>query len=376
MVATTPATAPATTPAPVPATASAAVLQSAPRGGTRPPPTPSRTTETLRCPICRRPHRLHHCGIFRGMRPVQRQQVVQAHGHCHNCLSHTHGTVTRAVPNMPQAASHAATSQRGTLSESATHPARPYTPLPIRSSWRAPAKRNLVAASAGGTITSTVYGAEQRCGNIRLGGPITMDVDTPVATTPTARATNAPRTVPTPAPRTMVATTPATAPATTPAPVPATASAAVLQSAPRGGTRPPPTPSRTTEALRCPICRRPHGLHHCGIFRGMRPVQRQQVVQAHGHCHNCLSHTHGTVTRAVPNMPQAASHAATSQRGTLSESATHPARPYTPLPIRSSWRAPAKRNLVAASAGGTITSTVYGAEQRCGNAATAAAPFS
>ncbi|XP_039968916.1 cyclin-dependent kinase inhibitor 1C-like [Bactrocera tryoni] len=89
-----------------------------------------------------------------------------------------------------------------------------------------------------------------------------MDVDTPFATTPIARATNAPRTVPTPAPRTVVATTPATAPATTPAtppapapattpaPVPATASAAVPQSAPRGGTRPPLLPSRTTETLR------------------------------------------------------------------------------------------------------------------------------
>ncbi|XP_039968181.1 uncharacterized protein LOC120779898 [Bactrocera tryoni] len=121
-----------------------------------------------------------------------------------------------------------------------------------------------------------------------------MEVDTPVTTTPTARATNAPRTGPSPAPRTVVATTSATAPETTPPPVPATAPAAVLQAAPRGGTRPPSHPSRTLETLRCPICRRPHRLHHCGIFRGMRPVQRQQVAQAHGHCRNCLSHTHVT----------------------------------------------------------------------------------
>ncbi|XP_050338238.1 uncharacterized protein C11orf24-like [Bactrocera neohumeralis] len=115
---------------------------------------------------------------------------------------------------------------------------------------------------------------------------ITMEVDTPVTITITARATNAPRTGPSPAPRTVVATTPAPAPATTPAPVPATAPAAVLQSAPRGGTRPPPHPSRTLESLRCPICRRPHRLHQCGIFRGMRPVQRQQVAQDHRHCQN------------------------------------------------------------------------------------------
>ncbi|XP_039969736.1 SH3 domain-binding protein 1-like [Bactrocera tryoni] len=101
-----------------------------------------------------------------------------------------------------------------------------------------------------------------------------MDVDTSVVTTPTARATNAPRTVPTPAPRTMVATTPATAPATTPAPVPATASAAVLQSAPRGGTRPPPTPSRTTETLRPH-----HTLLHRSAAREVNrpPIQRGRI---------------------------------------------------------------------------------------------------
>ncbi|XP_049316996.1 uncharacterized protein LOC125779768 [Bactrocera dorsalis] len=128
-----------------------------------------------------------------------------------------------------------------------------------------------------------------------------MDIDTPAATTSTARAaTNVPRNGPTPAPRTIAATAsaaaPATAPATTPAPVPAIAPAAVLPSAPRGGTRPPPIPSQITEPrrIRCPICRRPHRLHHCGIFRGMRPLQRQQVAQAHGHCINCLSHTHAT----------------------------------------------------------------------------------
>ncbi|XP_049302985.1 cyclin-dependent kinase inhibitor 1C-like [Bactrocera dorsalis] len=82
-----------------------------------------------------------------------------------------------------------------------------------------------------------------------------MDIDTPAANTSTARAaTNVPRNGPTPAPRTIVATAsaaaPATAPATTPAPVPATAPAAVLPSAPRGGTRPPPNPSQTSESRR------------------------------------------------------------------------------------------------------------------------------
>ncbi|XP_050339102.1 uncharacterized protein LOC126765530 [Bactrocera neohumeralis] len=86
------------------------------------------------------------------------------------------------------------------------------------------------------------------------------------------------------------------APATTPAPVPVSAPAAVPAPAPRGGTRPPPITSRTSETrrIRCPICRRIHPLHHCGIFRGMRPLQRQQVAQAHGYCLNCLSHTHTT----------------------------------------------------------------------------------
>ncbi|XP_069967575.1 testis-expressed protein 29-like [Bactrocera oleae] len=48
--ATTPATAPATTPVTAPA----------PRGGTRPPSLPSEAN-CIRCPICRRPHRLQHC---------------------------------------------------------------------------------------------------------------------------------------------------------------------------------------------------------------------------------------------------------------------------------------------------------------------------
>uniref|UniRef100_A0A0K8VU44 Uncharacterized protein n=1 Tax=Bactrocera latifrons TaxID=174628 RepID=A0A0K8VU44_BACLA len=74
-------------------------------------------------------------------------------------------------------------------------------------------------------------------------------------------------------------------------------------------------------------------------------------------------------------MSQAAPHAAPSRRGARSESATHSSRPHTPIPICSSWRTSAKRNVVAASAAWTTTSSVYGAEQRCGNVATASAPF-
>ncbi len=115
-----------------------------------------------------------------------------------------------------------------------------------------------------------------------------MDVDTPTTPTPTVRsATNVPRTGPTPTPRSAAATAPASAPATTPMSAPV----------PRGGTRPSPTlssPPSEAPRIRCPICRRPHRLQHCGIFRSMRPLQRQQVAQAHGHCLNCLSHTHGT----------------------------------------------------------------------------------
>ncbi|XP_039968884.1 uncharacterized protein LOC120780684 [Bactrocera tryoni] len=44
------------------------------------------------CVLCRRRHRLPHCGIFKGMTPQQRQQVAQAHGHCLNCLAPTHLT--------------------------------------------------------------------------------------------------------------------------------------------------------------------------------------------------------------------------------------------------------------------------------------------
>ncbi|XP_039968033.1 uncharacterized protein LOC120779728 [Bactrocera tryoni] len=64
-------------------------LPTAPRRDTQarsPEPAP------LQCALCRRRHRLPHCGIFKGMTPQQRQQVAQAHGHCLNCLAPTHLT--------------------------------------------------------------------------------------------------------------------------------------------------------------------------------------------------------------------------------------------------------------------------------------------
>ncbi|XP_039968915.1 salivary glue protein Sgs-3-like [Bactrocera neohumeralis] len=105
-----------------------------------------------------------------------------------------------------------------------------------------------------------------------------MDVDMPAVPTPTVRsAITVPRPGATPAPRTPAAT--ATAPA------------------PRSSTRPPPpssTPVAEPQRSRCPLCRRPHRLQHCSIFRSMQPMQRQKVAQAHGHCLNCLATVHTT----------------------------------------------------------------------------------
>uniref|UniRef100_A0A034W3L6 Uncharacterized protein n=1 Tax=Bactrocera dorsalis TaxID=27457 RepID=A0A034W3L6_BACDO len=81
----TPVVAPRTTIA----TAAQRELPTAPRSDTQsqaPEPAP------LQCALCRRRHRLPHCGIFKGMTPQQRQQVAQAHGHCLNCLAPSHLT--------------------------------------------------------------------------------------------------------------------------------------------------------------------------------------------------------------------------------------------------------------------------------------------
>ncbi|XP_049306235.1 uncharacterized protein LOC125776727 [Bactrocera dorsalis] len=107
-----------------------------------------------------------------------------------------------------------------------------------------------------------------------------MDSESMSTPTPTLRsAISVPRpgVVPTAAPRTVTASAPSTAA--------------------RNGTRAPvPTPSPPAEPhrIRCPLCRRPHRLQHCGLFKGMSPIQRQQLAQAHGHCNNCLAHMHAT----------------------------------------------------------------------------------
>ncbi|XP_018800335.1 PREDICTED: uncharacterized protein LOC108975946 [Bactrocera latifrons] len=46
----------------------------------------------LTMPIGRRPHRQQYCGLFKGLSPIQRQKIAQAHGHCQNCLAPTHAT--------------------------------------------------------------------------------------------------------------------------------------------------------------------------------------------------------------------------------------------------------------------------------------------
>ncbi|XP_039970220.1 uncharacterized protein LOC120782148 [Bactrocera tryoni] len=105
-----------------------------------------------------------------------------------------------------------------------------------------------------------------------------MDVDMPTIPTPAVRsATNGARTGPTPPLR----------------PTNATVSTAASGSGSRAA---PSTPSAQVELrrIRCPLCRRKHRLQHCGLFKELTPTQRQRVAQAHEHCLNCLSHTHGT----------------------------------------------------------------------------------
>ncbi|XP_018798286.1 PREDICTED: uncharacterized protein LOC108974727 [Bactrocera latifrons] len=100
---------------------------------------------------------------------------------------------------------------------------------------------------------------------------IQIEMDTPVNPTPTLRsAVTVPRSgiVPVAAPRTITA---ATAPT-------------VARSSTRAAPTPaPPKPHRT----RCSLCCRSHRLQHYSIFKGMLPVQRQKVAQAH-----CLQPNH------------------------------------------------------------------------------------
>ncbi|XP_050338245.1 uncharacterized protein LOC126764621 [Bactrocera neohumeralis] len=103
-----------------------------------------------------------------------------------------------------------------------------------------------------------------------------MDADMPAAPTPTTRsAVNVPR----------QAAAPVAAPRTTTPTVPRSGTAAF-----------PSTPALVADPQRrrCPLCRRPHRLPQCVIFKGLPPQQRQLVVQAHGHCLNCLNPVHQT----------------------------------------------------------------------------------
>ncbi|XP_049302048.1 uncharacterized protein LOC125775450 [Bactrocera dorsalis] len=103
------------------------------------------------------------------------------------------------------------------------------------------------------------------------------NISTPTPTLRSAISVPHPGFVPTAAPHTITATAPSTAAC--------------------NGTRAPvttPSPSTEPHRIRCPPCRRPHPLPHWGLFKGMSPIQRQQVAQAHGHCHDCLAHTHAT----------------------------------------------------------------------------------
>ncbi|XP_039968279.1 uncharacterized protein LOC120780071 [Bactrocera tryoni] len=113
-----------------------------------------------------------------------------------------------------------------------------------------------------------------------------MDVDVPSAPTPaTHSAVNMPcqAAAPVAAPRTATPT------------------------APRSGTVAlPSTPALVADPqrLRCPLCRRPHRLPQCVIFKGLPPQQRQLVVQARGHLLNCLTPIHQTHECTLGNLCQ------------------------------------------------------------------------
>nr|XP_036219071.1 uncharacterized protein LOC118680988 [Bactrocera oleae] len=111
-----------------------------------------------------------------------------------------------------------------------------------------------------------------------------MDADAPMPTPAIRSAINVPRPGVTPAPRSVTATAPT--------------------AAPRSSARPSPTANREPQRVRCIICRRPHRLQHCNIFRGMQPMQRQQIAQAHGHCLNCLTAAHNTQECTSVNLCQ------------------------------------------------------------------------
>ncbi|XP_049316798.1 uncharacterized protein LOC125779479 [Bactrocera dorsalis] len=157
-----------------------------------------------------------------------------------------------------------------------------------------------------------------------------MDVDMASSSTPTTRsAISAPRAeaAPIAAPRTN------TAPA-----APRTTTGSTATTAPRQST---PALPVDLQRIRCPLCRRPHRLSHCGIFKGMPTMQRQQVAQAHGYCLICLATSHATQECPSPNRCQICvrAHHTMLHRTTRRDSGRPPA-PRTSGNVRRSQRTP------------------------------------
>ncbi|XP_050340718.1 uncharacterized protein LOC126767183 [Bactrocera neohumeralis] len=158
-----------------------------------------------------------------------------------------------------------------------------------------------------------------------------MDVDMASSSTPTMRsAVSAPRSeaAPIAAPRTN------TAPA-----APRIKTGSTATTAPRQST---PALPAGLQLIRCPLCRRPHRLSHCGIFKGMPPMQRQQVAQAHGYCPNCLATSHATQECPSHNHCQICvrAHHTLLHRTTRRDSGRPPA-PRTSSNVRRSQMTPA-----------------------------------
>ncbi|XP_039967620.1 uncharacterized protein LOC120779439 [Bactrocera tryoni] len=157
-----------------------------------------------------------------------------------------------------------------------------------------------------------------------------MDLDMASSSTPTMRwAVFAPRSeaAPIAAPRTN------TAPA-----APRTTTVSTATTAPRQSSPALPT---DLQRIRCPLCRRPHRLSHRGIFKGIPPMQRQQVAQAHGYCLNCLATSHATQECPSHNRCQICvrGHHTLLHRITRSDSRRPPA-PRTSGNARRSQRTP------------------------------------
>ncbi|XP_049316828.1 uncharacterized protein LOC125779513 [Bactrocera dorsalis] len=160
-----------------------------------------------------------------------------------------------------------------------------------------------------------------------------MDVDMASSSTPTMRSA-------VPAPRSDA--TPIAAPPTTTAPAALrTTTGYTATTAPRQSTPVSPALPANLQRVRCTLCRRPHRLSHCGIFKGMPPMQRPQVAQAHGYCLNCLATFHATQESPSHNRCQICvrAHHTLLHRTTRRDSGRPPA-PRTSGNVRRSQRTP------------------------------------